>query len=112
MAVAVRVGIDLVSVQSVRDSLRAHERPLPGARLHRREVADCRTADGIDAERLAGRFAAKEATMKVLRPGDEGVPWSAIEVRRDPGGWVELELQRRAPRSSPTRPASPSSPSA
>ena len=44
-------------------------------------------AAGPDAERLAGRFAAKEATMKVLRPGaDDAVPWTAIEVRRDPAG--------------------------
>ena len=46
----------------------------------------------MDPERLAGRFAAKEATLKVLRPGEVGIPWDSIEVVRDPGGWVELEL--------------------
>ena len=83
---------------------------IPCARTHRRtstastptaRCADCRTADGVDPERLAARFAAKEATLKVLRPRDGGVPWSAIEVRRDPGGWVEIELtggRRRARR--------------
>jgi holo-[acyl-carrier protein] synthase len=30
--------------------------------------------------------------MKVLRPRDEGIPLRSIEVRRDPDGWVELEL--------------------
>jgi holo-[acyl-carrier protein] synthase len=42
---------------------------------------------------LAARFAAKEATIKVLR---EGVPWSSIEVRRSAAGWVELQLAGRA----------------
>ena len=51
----------------------------------------------VDAERLAGRFAAKEAAMKMLRPPeDEAVPWSSIEVRREASGWVEVELSGRA----------------
>src|SRR5207248_2544465 len=43
---------------------------------------DCRRAGALDARRLSGRFAAKEATLKVLRPArDEAVPWRAIEIR-------------------------------
>lgn len=57
-----------------------------------REVNDCLTPQGVDPERLAGRFAAKEATLKVLRPHEQGIPWNTIEVRRDPSGWVGLEL--------------------
>jgi holo-[acyl-carrier protein] synthase len=89
---ALRVGIDLVFIDTVRGSIEEHaEHYLERVYTHR-EVEDCRGANGIDAERLAARFAAKEATLKVLRPRDEGIPWSAIEVRRDPSGWVELEL--------------------
>ncbi len=92
----VRVGIDLVSVDSVRRSIENH-----GARyLERvyteRELADCSAPSGIDPERLAARFAAKEAALKVLRPGDVGVSLLAIEVHRYPGGWVELELSGAA----------------
>jgi holo-[acyl-carrier protein] synthase len=47
---------------------------------------------------LAARFAAKEATMKVLRPRDERPDWRTIEVRRDPGGWCELALSGSAAR--------------
>jgi len=88
----VRVGIDLVSVASVEEAIDAHadrylERIYTG-----RELDDCRIEGTVDAERLAGRFAAKEAAMKTLRPGDEAVPWSAIEVRREASGWVELSL--------------------
>ncbi|MBV8988119.1 MAG: holo-ACP synthase [Solirubrobacterales bacterium] len=92
----VRVGIDLVSAESVRESISAH-----GARYLERvfsadEVSDCSTSTAIDAERLAARFAAKEAAFKVLRVGDEAVTWRDIEVRRDRSGWVELSLTGRA----------------
>ena len=89
----VRVGIDLVSVASVEEAIEAHadrylERVYTG-----RELDDCRIDGTVDPERLAGRFAAKEAAMKTLRPPeDEAVPWSSIEVRRRASGWVELGL--------------------
>src|SRR5450755_4472266 len=91
-----RVGIDLVSADSVRDSMQAHGERYLERIYSEREVADCRTAGAVDPERLAGRFAAKEAAIKVLRPGDDPVPWRDIEVRRDVTGWVELRLTGRA----------------
>ena len=88
-----RVGIDLVEVDSVEEAVRVHaDRYLeriytPG------ELSDCGTADGVDPERLAARFAAKEATIKVLRPDrEQAIPWNSIEVRRSPSGSVDLEL--------------------
>jgi holo-[acyl-carrier protein] synthase len=90
---AQRVGIDLTSVEQVRDAVRVH-----GERYLRRiytpaELADC----AGDPARLAGRFAAKEAALKVLRPGrSEALPWSEIEVLRAPDGQVELRLAGRA----------------
>jgi holo-[acyl-carrier protein] synthase len=93
---AMRVGIDLVSVDAVRESIREH-----GPRYLKRiytegELSDCSTPQGIVAERLAARFAAKEATLKVLRPVDEAVPWRTMEVMRHGAGWVEMELSGRA----------------
>jgi holo-[acyl-carrier protein] synthase len=81
-----------VFIDTVRDSMDAHAEHYLERVYTRREVEDCRGAQGVDAERLAARFAAKEATLKVLRPREEGIPWNAIEVRRDPSGWVGLEL--------------------
>ncbi len=52
------------------------------------ELHDC----GGDPRRLAERFAAKEAAMKVLRRADESIPWRSIEVRRMAGGAPSLEL--------------------
>jgi holo-[acyl-carrier protein] synthase len=92
-----RVGLDLVAVTGVADSLRAAHGERYLERLFtEREVADCRTASGIDPERLAARFAAKEATLKVLPAADEGVSWHDIEVRRETSGRVHLELRGRA----------------
>jgi holo-[acyl-carrier protein] synthase len=76
----------------VRESISEHGDHYLTRVYSEREVHDCTTSAGLDAERLAARFAAKEATLKVLRPGDVGIPWPAIEVLRDPDGWVGLEL--------------------
>jgi holo-[acyl-carrier protein] synthase len=87
-----RVGIDLVSVDSVRESVSQHAEHYLKRVYSERELQDCGTPSGVDPERLAARFAAKEAALKVLRPGEVGIPWYAIELRRSPEGWVELEL--------------------
>ena len=93
---AIRVGIDLVSADAVRDSIRVHGEHYMRRVYSDRELADCRTATTIDPERLAARFAAKEATFKVLRGGDEALPWRDVEVVRDPSGRVDLLLNGRA----------------
>jgi holo-[acyl-carrier protein] synthase len=91
-----RVGTDLVLVETVRHSIETHAEHYLERVYTQREVEDCHGSRGLDAERLAARFAAKEATLKVLRPREQGIPWNAIEVRRDPSGWVELELSGAA----------------
>lgn len=93
----IRVGLDLVAVGSIEEALRA----VHGERYLERvyteaEVADCQTAAGVDPERLASRFAAKEATLKVLGAGDEGLPFTTIGVEKDETGRVELRLTGRA----------------
>jgi holo-[acyl-carrier protein] synthase len=92
----IHVGLDLVSVAQVTETL---EGPLAASYLARvyteDEIGDCRTPDGIDPQRLAARFAAKEATLKVLAEAD-GVPWRDIEVERTPTGAVRLTLHGRA----------------
>lgn len=92
----VRVGIDLVAADSVRDSISSHGQRYLERIYSAREVSDCSSATAVDAERLAARFAAKEAAFKVLRAGDEAISWRDVEVRRDRGGWVELMLSGKA----------------
>lgn len=94
---ATRIGIDLASIATVADALEQH-----GERYFRRvftdqEVAACRDARGrLDASRLAARFAAKEATLKVLRLDDVGVALTSIEIVSRSGGAVDLALSGNA----------------
>jgi holo-[acyl-carrier protein] synthase len=93
----ISVGLDLVAVEAVRESLAASHAERYLSRVYTEaEVRDCQTADGVDPERLAARFAAKEATLKVLSAGDEGVPMDTIEVRREPTGRAYLALHGHA----------------
>ncbi len=93
---SIRVGLDLVSVETISDSLSAHGDRYLDRVYSAGEVADCRAGDTVDPRRLAARFAAKEAAFKVLRVGDEAVAWTDVEVVRDPSGWVSLSLSGRA----------------
>jgi holo-[acyl-carrier protein] synthase len=90
------VGIDLVSVAEVRASIDTHGERYTQFVYTERELADCTTEHGIDAARLAARFAAKEAALKALAPSDEGIQFSSIEVRREESGSVALALSGRA----------------
>lgn len=90
-----RVGFDLVQVSGIASSLRQFGRAFE-ARLFTEselEYAHC----GLDqlAERLAARFAAKEAVIKALRLANEGVSWLDIEVRKQPDGDCALALHGR-----------------
>jgi holo-[acyl-carrier protein] synthase len=91
-----RVGIDLVEVAAVEESLQAHAERYLTRIYTEREVSDCGGAAAIRADSLAARFAAKEATLKVLGPAQEGVGWRSIEVVREPAGSPSLELSGRA----------------
>jgi holo-[acyl-carrier protein] synthase len=91
------VGIDMVSIDAVEDSIRVHAERYLGRVYTRTELDDCRFADGTyDVPRLAARIAAKEAVLKVLRVDDEGIPWRAIGVRRDDCGRPSIELSGAA----------------
>lgn len=91
-AVTPLVGVDLVRVQDVADSIERF-----GARYLDRlftsaEQADCAGEPAVRAERLAARFAAKEAALKVLRPAGARPEWTSIEVVRHESGACDLRL--------------------
>jgi holo-[acyl-carrier protein] synthase len=75
------VGIDVVDVP--RFEIVLGRRPRIVDRLF--TEGEQRDARG-KAERLAARFAAKEAVMKSMGVGAGSVPWKAIEVKRAPSG--------------------------
>jgi holo-[acyl-carrier protein] synthase len=92
-----RVGLDLVHVDDVATMLASRLASRYLARIYTRaEVQDCTDDLGVNAARLAGRFAAKEAVMKVLNVGDRAVPWRSIEIRRGKSGIPTIELHGAA----------------
>jgi holo-[acyl-carrier protein] synthase len=91
--VPLRVGIDLASVDSVAESVQEHGQHYLERVYTDAELRDCESEAGVLAERLAARFAAKEAAIKVLRPGAQDVlPWRSIEVLSTLSGAVALQL--------------------
>ncbi|MGH9079132.1 MAG: holo-ACP synthase [Acidimicrobiales bacterium] len=96
--------MDLVPVVDVAESLerfgvRYLERVFTPHEVDCCSRADARTHErtsGYSVESLAARFAAKEATLKVLRPVGWRPDWRSIEVRRTRGGWCEIHLSGRA----------------
>lgn len=95
---ALRVGLDLVEVSAVVESLRGSHRDHYLKRIYTdAEVDSCRGPSGrIEPERLAARFAAKEAAIKALPGAGEEVRLTQIEVVEDPSGGVTLALEGRA----------------
>ncbi len=94
-----RVGIDLVQVSRVAESLQRF-----GDRFLRRVFTEGEisyaTADPAQmAERLAARFAAKEATLKALSLADR-MTWRDVEVRRDAAGGCAVALSGGAAREA------------
>jgi holo-[acyl-carrier protein] synthase len=90
----ISVGIDLVQVSAVADSVdRFGDRFLdrvftPG------EIAYAKTSPSQFASRLSARFAAKEAVRKALRL--DGVAWRDIEVVRHADGACGIALHGAA----------------
>jgi holo-[acyl-carrier protein] synthase len=77
----VRVGCDVVPVDDIKDSLATF-----GDRYLRKvftasEINDCQGHDRV--QRLAARFAAKEAVIKAFAEPDWPFPLREIEVTRD-----------------------------
>lgn len=92
---AIAHGIDMVNCERLGRSIAKH-----GQRFLRRiftpaELAYCQPRKRC-LEHLAGRFAAKEAVMKVLGTGWRGgIAWTDIEVSNDPLGRPEVRLSGR-----------------
>ncbi|MDB5875427.1 MAG: putative holo-[acyl-carrier-protein] synthase [Ramlibacter sp.] len=90
---AIRLGFDLVQVSQVADSLQRF-----GAAYEQRlfTTGEIEYAHGGQtAERLAARFAAKEAMVKALKLGEAGVSLREIEVCKQADGSCEVRLHGR-----------------
>lgn len=92
----VGIGIDHVEMAKFKADVAADESGFLGRVFTESEVAYARSTDDY-LERLAGRFAAKEAALKALGTGWTGdVDWKQIEITNDPSGQPRISLRGRA----------------
>lgn len=91
-----RMGMDVVDIRSISESIDKF-----GARFIQRlfsqgEICYAQSGEGQTAQRLAARFAAKEAAIKAFNLSEVGVNWRDIEVQRLPDGACRLALHGKA----------------
>jgi len=92
------IGVDIVDVARVQALLDRY-----GERFLRRVYTEAETSYAMSgankAERLAGRFAVKEAMMKALGTGkSQGILWRDVETLRARSGKPEVHLHGQAVR--------------
>lgn len=92
----VRTGVDLVHVPRIEASLADLGERFLQRLFTAQEQAYALAAPVHTAERLAARFAAKEAVIKALNLSEVGVHWRDIEVCRAEDGACSLALHGRA----------------
>lgn len=91
-----KVGSDICSIERIKAVYERH-----GERFLNRILTEAEKNYALSSKKdflakVAARFAAKEATAKVLGTGFIGVSWKEIEVVRKPSGAPTLKLSGRA----------------
>ncbi len=85
-------GVDIIEIPRIQQVLDRYGQRFLNRIFTPSEIEYCRGR----APNLAGRFAAKEATMKALGTGVRGVGWKDIEVVRAESGAPSVKLHGRA----------------
>ncbi|HUR89959.1 MAG TPA: holo-ACP synthase [Ramlibacter sp.] len=93
-----RLGFDLAEVSGIAESLRHFGRRFTDRIFTSRELDYALSGTGLVAERLAARFAAKEAVIKALSLSEAGVALSDIEVMKLADGDCTIVLHGEAKR--------------
>lgn len=90
------LGVDVVQVSRIAESLAAFGDRFTSRLFTPQEISDAGQESRVRVERLAARFAAKEAALKAFGWCHLGLSWRDIEVQRQAGGACVLALQGRA----------------
>ena len=86
-------GIDIVETERIRRLVDEHGQRFLDRCFTLAEQEYCARSPKRYYEHLAGRFAAKEAVLKVLGTGWRGgIQWTDIEVVKDPSGQPRISL--------------------
>lgn len=91
MPESVLVGIDIQGIEEVETALRYFGERYRRLLFTDSELGACGEGS-VTASRLAARFAAKEAVLKILDVGDRVPSWRSIEVTETVGGSPEIVL--------------------
>ena len=92
----VGTGIDIVEVPRVAAAVERFGHRFLDRVFTEDEVRYCLSKHNA-SERLAARFAAKEAALKAIGTGwRRGVAWKDVEIRREPGGRPTLHFSGKA----------------
>jgi holo-[acyl-carrier protein] synthase len=86
-------GIDIVEIERIRRLIEEHGERFLDRVFTAGEQAYCRANKKRCLEHYAGRFAAKEAVLKVLGTGWRGgIAWTDVEIVKDPSGQPKVVL--------------------
>jgi holo-[acyl-carrier protein] synthase len=86
-------GIDIIETRRIRESVEEHGDRFLDRVYTPAEQAYCARSQKRYYEHLAGRFAAKEAVLKVLGTGWRGgIAWTDIEIVSQPSGQPTIVL--------------------
>ncbi|MSR44753.1 MAG: holo-[acyl-carrier-protein] synthase [Phycisphaerales bacterium] len=89
-------GVDLVDVARIEQMHAEHGDRFVHRVFTAHEAGYAQSGGALCAQRLAARFAAKEATFKAIGTGlRDGMCWTDVEVRVLPSGAPTLELTGR-----------------
>ncbi|MDY6913858.1 MAG: holo-ACP synthase [Planctomycetota bacterium] len=88
-------GIDMVDCARLQETLQRHGERFLERVFTPAELQYC-LGKRRELEHLAGRFAAKEAVLKVLGTGwRNGINWTDVEIRNEPSGKPTVRLAGR-----------------
>ena len=94
----VRLGFDLARISGIAESIRLFGRRFTDRIFTSRELDYALAGTGVCAERLAARFAAKEAVIKALQLSEAGISFRDIEVAKRADGGCAIVLHGEARR--------------
>jgi holo-[acyl-carrier protein] synthase len=89
---ALSLGFDLVQISQIADSIFRFGDVFKQRLFTENELHYAHQGKGLCAERLAARFAAKEAVIKALNLGEAGIGWREIEVVKLEDGSCKIVL--------------------
>ncbi len=95
-------GIDICEIDRIQEVFNKYGKKFLEKTFTESEIKYCLSGPKLTAQRLAVRFAAKEAVSKALGVGinklgwNKGINWKDVEVIRNSHGAVEIKLFNKA----------------